>query len=232
MPSLVVSATIGILVSLALQTPGVARAQTGERVEAAAIVTVVSDYRFRGISLSDRTPTLQGGVDLSYDGWLGGGWASTLGRKEDSGVELDLYLGRKGEFAGLRYSVAGYLYLYPDLPNARYVELQSSVEKDVGRGKVALEASLAPKQNGIPFENIYFGLRGELPLARAGLSLIARGGYEDGFFHRKLDWEVGTTFSKGPVTLAASIVGSSVGRQFAPRADGSTGLLLSVSGNW
>jgi len=219
-------------ISLAIQTAGTARAQSGEKLETTATAAVVSDYRFRGVSLSDRKPALQGGLDLAYDGWIGGGWASTLGRGKDAGVEFDLYAGRKGELHGLRYSVAGYMYLSPGVPNAGYIEVQTFLEGDVGRGQFALEASFAPKQNGLSFDNSYVGVRGELPLARAGLSLIARAGYEDGFFHRKLDWEFGTKFSKGPVALAASIVGTSLGRRFAPRADGSTGLLLSVSGSW
>jgi uncharacterized protein (TIGR02001 family) len=209
-----------------------ARAQTRAKVEATATATVVSDYRFRGVSLSNRKPALQGGLDLAYDGWFGGGWASTLGRGGDAGVELDLYAGRRGKLRGLRYSVAGYIYIYPDVPNARYVELQTCFERDIGRKQLALEASFAPKQNGLPFDNVYVGTRGELPLPPAGLSLVVRGGYEDGFFHRKLDWELGTKLSKGPVTFAVSIVGSSLGKRFAPRADGSTGLLLAMSGTW
>lgn len=220
------------VVALAIQPIGVAQAQDAEKIEVTATATVVSDYRFRGVSLSDGKPALQGGLDVAFDGWIGGAWASTLGRRQDAGVELDFYAGRKGKLHGLRYTVAGYLYLYPDVPNARYFELQGSLESSVGRGRIALETSFAPRQNGLPFDNVYVGLRGELPIRPAGLSLVARGGYEDGFFHRKLDWEVGAKYARGPVTFGVSVVGSSLGKRFAPRADGSTGLLLSVSGSW
>ncbi|MEG3145095.1 TorF family putative porin [Sphingomonas sp. RT2P30] len=223
---------LAVLTMLSTSMPNAASAQQSEKIHVTTTATLISDYRFRGVSLSDRKPALQGGIDLERDGWFAGGWATTLGRQKDAGLEVDLRAGRKGQVAGLHYTIAGNVYLYPDLPDSRYVEIQTFVGKDIGRGQVTLETSFAPKQNGLPFENIYIGMQGDLPIAPAGLSLVARGGYEDGFFRRKFDWEFGARYTKGPVTLMASIVGSSLGSRFAPRADGRTGLLLSVSGSW
>lgn len=223
---------IAVLTMLSTAIPSAASAQQPEKIHVTTTATLVSDYRFRGVSLSDRKPALQGGMDIEYHGWFAGGWATTLGRGENAGIEVDLSAGRKGEVAGLHYTIAGNVYLYPDVPDSRYVEIQTFVAKDVGRGQVTLETSFAPKQSGLPFENIYIGMQGYLPIAPTGLALVARGGYENGFFRRKFDWEFGARYTKGPVTLTASVVGSSLGGRFAPRADGRTGLALSVSGSW
>ena len=45
-----------------------------------ATATVVSDYRFRGVSLSDRDPAVQGSVDITYRGFYAGAWASSISR--------------------------------------------------------------------------------------------------------------------------------------------------------
>src|SRR3546814_3220400 len=48
-----------------------------------ANVSLTSDYRFRGISLSDKGPAIQGGVDIGHDsGFFGGGWASSIADTE------------------------------------------------------------------------------------------------------------------------------------------------------
>ena len=64
-------------------------------------VTLVSDYRFRGVSLSGGDPAIQGGIDLAHEsGFYVGTWASSI---DDGGtdllgdVELDVYAGWSGE---------------------------------------------------------------------------------------------------------------------------------------
>ena len=79
---------------------------------------VTSDYRYRGISQTRLQPALQGGIDYVHPtGWYLGAWASTIKWIEDAGgdgkVELDLYSGKRGEFAaGLSYDVGVLRYLY------------------------------------------------------------------------------------------------------------------------
>ena len=49
-------------------------------LDVSATVTGVSDYRFRGVSSSDRDPAIQGSVDLNYRGFYVGAWASSIAR--------------------------------------------------------------------------------------------------------------------------------------------------------
>ena len=57
--------------------------------ETTANIALVSDYVFRGVSLSDNGPAIQGGFDWSSEMLYAGAWASSL--SED--MEIDLYAG-------------------------------------------------------------------------------------------------------------------------------------------
>jgi len=86
--------------------------------ELSGTVTAVSDYDFRGISLSATDPALQGSIDYSMDsGFYVGAWASNIdyGPDYDGSIELDLYAGFAGETEmGLGWDVGLVWYLYPD----------------------------------------------------------------------------------------------------------------------
>jgi uncharacterized protein (TIGR02001 family) len=84
--------------------------------------SVVTDYRYRGISQTRLKPAVQGGADFSAGAFYLGGWASTIKWIKDGGgganVELDLYGGYKFELAKdlvLDVGVLGYIYPSHDL---------------------------------------------------------------------------------------------------------------------
>ena len=78
---------------LASSAPAFAQAIDGE-------VGVLSDYRFRGISLSNRDPAVQGGIDAAFSsGFFVGTWASNIADYGGSKVEVDLYAGYGGPVA-------------------------------------------------------------------------------------------------------------------------------------
>lgn len=104
------------LLSLALLACGSARA------EVSGSLTVTSDYLFRGISQTSEEPALQGGVEFAHDsGFYAGAWGSSISWLSDadpdvsSQVELDGYLGYRGDFgdSGLSYDVGALYYWYP-----------------------------------------------------------------------------------------------------------------------
>ena len=62
--------------------------------EFAGNVGYFSDYRFRGISQGDRSPAIQGGFDIAFDGgFYLGTWASNVAPWSDGTIELDWYGG-------------------------------------------------------------------------------------------------------------------------------------------
>lgn len=193
----------GVLAS-ALLMASRAAAQDDEGVAVSGSVAIVSDYRFRGVSLSGGKPALQSGAEIEHRGWFAGGWGSTVGTSREAGFEVDAYVGRRGRAGGFRYSIAGYAYLAsPGQPSA--VEIQTLAGHRIGRGDLELELSYAPHQRGRP-ENLYLGMRAALPIADTGLSVVARGGIENGYFKSKLDWEAGFSWSRGPLILSATLV--------------------------
>lgn len=174
-------------------SPAAAQDKTDE-VIVSGTVAIVSDYRFRGVSLSDGKPAVQGGIEIEHRGWFAGGWGSTVSAPGEAGIEVDAYAGRRGHAGGFRYSVAGYAYLSsPGQP--AFVELQTLASHPIGAGEIELELSYAPRQRGNP-DNLYVGARTAMPIAGTRLSILARGGYEDGYYDRKLDWEAGAAWSR------------------------------------
>src|SRR4249919_2632937 len=84
-------------------------------------VTAVSEYRFRGISNSDRHPTLQGAVNWqNEDGFYAGAWASGVDFNDvgSTAIELDLYAGKHIDLGGTDLNLEAYYYAYPDKDNA------------------------------------------------------------------------------------------------------------------
>jgi uncharacterized protein (TIGR02001 family) len=80
-------------------------------------IGVVSDYRFRGVSQTQKKPALQGGVDYAHtSGFYLGAWASNISDDlyVDGDIEVDLYGGYTGSLGGdLGYNVGGIYYVYP-----------------------------------------------------------------------------------------------------------------------
>ena len=83
-------------------------------------VGVVSDYLFRGVTQTHGDPALQGGVDYAFtNGFYVGAWASNITWVKDytnkGDVEVDLYGGYKGAFAGgdWNYQLGTIWYTYP-----------------------------------------------------------------------------------------------------------------------
>lgn len=96
-------------------------------------VAVVSDYRYRGISQTNKKPAIQGGFDLTHSsGFYAGNWNSSISWLSDAGafytredgtsgsgdissnVEMDFYAGYKGEVTkGIGYDVGALYYYYP-----------------------------------------------------------------------------------------------------------------------
>jgi uncharacterized protein (TIGR02001 family) len=90
-----------------------------------ANVTLVNDYRYRGISQSNFQPAIQGGFDYAHSsGFYVGNWnssiswisdaASTAGNSASAPIEMDFYAGFKHEWSkGFAADVGVLQYYYP-----------------------------------------------------------------------------------------------------------------------
>ncbi len=84
-------------------------------------VGVATEYRYRGISQSQKDPALSGGVDVTHNptGFYAGAWASTIKWTKAVGgsgdLELDVYGGKRGEIVkDVTYDIGTLVYLYPN----------------------------------------------------------------------------------------------------------------------
>lgn len=97
--------------------------------------SVVTDYRYRGISQSRLKPALQGGLDFTAGSFYLGAWGSTIKWIKDSGgdgnLELDLYGGYKGEITkDVTYDIGLLTYQYPSNglnPSANTLEVYGAI---------------------------------------------------------------------------------------------------------
>ncbi len=73
--------------------------------------TVATDYRFRGISQTDKEPTLQGGFDYAHSsGFYVGNWNSNIDFAKS--IEMDFYTGYKWAVTPDLAGDVGVLYYY------------------------------------------------------------------------------------------------------------------------
>ena len=77
---------------------------------------IFSDYRFRGISQTNKKPAIQGGVDFAHkSGFYLGNWNSNVdsGFVNGANIEMDFYGGWKGTFGDFGLDIGGIYYYYP-----------------------------------------------------------------------------------------------------------------------
>jgi uncharacterized protein (TIGR02001 family) len=175
-----------------------------------AEVGIVSDYRFRGVSLSGENAALQGGVQLTADAVTLGAWTSTIARTGGgSRQEVDVYATLSQAIGQAEVSASALAYLYPGDPNAKYVELAVGISRQIGPAELALGFAYAPEQNNLgDTDNVYASLNGNLATSFADLSVSV--GHEGGAFAPggKWDWSVAAARRLGPVEVSLSYVDS------------------------
>jgi uncharacterized protein (TIGR02001 family) len=97
---------IGAALAASATVMGAGVAQAGE---VSANVALTSDYVFRGVSLSDNGPAIQGGVDWAGDLLYVGAWASSL----SDGMEIDVYAGVTPTTGPITWDIGVIGYFYP-----------------------------------------------------------------------------------------------------------------------
>ena len=79
-------------------------------------VGLFSDYRFRGISQTNKKPAIQGGIDFAHNsGFYLGNWNSNIDSAGFSGanIEMDFYGGWKTTIEGFGLDLGAIYYYYP-----------------------------------------------------------------------------------------------------------------------
>ena len=211
-----------ILASAAVATPAFAQDETESDITVSGNVALVSDYRFRGFSLSDGDPAIQGGIDIAHSsGFYVGTWGSSI---DDLGsglgeMELDIYGGWSGEVtSGLTVDVGLLYYAYPAKSNgygaADYFEPYLSLSTDLGPVNATVGVNYAWDQNSLgDQDNLYIHGELEAGIPNTPITLSAHLGYTDGFFTitsdgNAFDYSVGASVTVlGGLSLGVTYTG-------------------------
>ncbi len=214
-------ATAALCVAALSTTPAMA-ADVGNGFSVTGGATIVTDYRFRGISLSDEDPAIQGTLNLNHSsGFYAGVWGSSLDDTPTYGeVELDLYAGWRGEIAsGTTFDVGLLYYYYPfgDGPAgpSDYFEPYTSITHNFGPVTGKIGAAYAWDQSATGGgDNVFVYTDWTVPIPDSPVSLRAHLGYSDGTLSPTgdyLEWAIGADFTHGPLTLGVSYVDTDLG---------------------
>ena len=197
--------------SMAAATPAFAQDEEAEAEGPITIsggIAVVSDYRFRGVSLSDKDFAVQPTITIKHESGLYlGAWASNVANNPGDDVELDIYAGFAGGDA-VTYDVGATYYVYPGVSAFNYAELTGKLGTTVGPVTLGGILAYAPSQDGTGnTDNIYVGGNASFAIPSTPLTFTSSLGLEDGAFgNNKIDWSLGVTASVSGFTLGASYV--------------------------
>jgi uncharacterized protein (TIGR02001 family) len=210
----VVSAAI-----LATTIPTTALAETAKDWTLEGGLSASSDYRFRGISLSDDAPAGSAELSLNHkSGFYASVWASNValdGSPDE--LETDWIVGWSGSLGKADVEINGTYYVYPGNSAFNYYELNSAVGTSIGKTDVKIGVAYAPKQDSLGgLDNTYVYISGEAPIGETPIAINGSIGIEDGAFgEAKRDWQLGLTYDLGS-GLVASLSYIDTARSYTP----------------
>tara|TARA_R110001606_G_scaffold388576_1_gene553975 strand:+ start:4073 stop:4774 length:702 start_codon:yes stop_codon:yes gene_type:complete len=175
-------------------------------------IVAVSDYRFRGYSLTNTGPALQPELTLSHaSGLYLLAWGSNIDDNGGAGVEADFGAGYYTEFGRFNLDVSGMYYSYPDANDDNYAEFTGRLGAAFDSGEVGITVAYSPAQENIgDLDNTYVSLDGSLPLKGTPLTLLGSYGIEDGAFgDSKQDWSIGLSTDLDPFSVSLTYVDAS-----------------------
>ncbi len=189
---------------------------------------IVSDYRFRGISQTDKNFAVQGSLTLTHEsGFYVSAWGSSISAyvSQGSAQEIDLIGGYKKSFGGTTLDVGALYYFYPksNPGHTDFIEPYVSVAHTIGPVTGKVTVNYAPKQKALALgqtgtvldpsrDNVYLGgdLSGGIP--NTPISLAAHVGHSFGpsflvpVGKGYTDWSLGATFTHKALSFGVSYV--------------------------
>jgi len=229
-------ASLSVAVSaIAMSAPAFAQGETTEAAGPISVtggVALVSDYRFRGVSLSGKDFAVQPYLTVSHEsGLYVGAWGSNISENDGNDVELDLYAGFSGGDE-ITYDIGATYYVYPGVSNVNYVEFTGKVGSTMGPATVGVQLSYVPSQGNTGDEdNVYVATNATIALPNSPMSIVGSLGVEDGAFtagSKKLDGSLGMTAAISDFTLGVSYVDTNRRTIFASK-DSSAGVVFTLS---
>ncbi len=189
--------------------------------------TVVSDYKFRGISQAGSEVAIQGTLTLNHkSGLYATVWGSSTGsgNYDGSNQEVDLSAGYHKTVGAFGYDVGVLYYYYPgstNRPTTDYFEPYASVNYTVPKASTNLKlgGNYAPKTGTFARDNIYGYAEIAQPIPKTPITLHGHIGYTRAASNSAntkavqdlgnyMDYFVGADYVWKNVTFNASYVGT------------------------
>jgi uncharacterized protein (TIGR02001 family) len=213
-----------LLAASAMSTPAFAQEEASGPFSLSGGIAVTSDYRFRGVSLSNEKVAVQPTLTVSHDsGFYVGVWGSSLPDSDPFGkFELDIYGGFNTEIAsGTTVDLGVTYYTYPGSHDGGaptdYFEGIGKLSHDIGPVSITGLVAYAPKQDSLgDDDNIYLNLGAGFGIPNSPVTLTAAVGYSDGSLglvsadKNYIDWAVGASFAAGPATFSVQYIDTDV----------------------
>ena len=183
---------------------------TGGGLDLSGSISLLSDYRFRGVSRSDEDPAAQAQLTVSHGSGLYAGVTGTtlkgldsfrlrdLGFQDLGDVELDLYAGYGAQLGGGFSLDAGLLYyVFAGGEGATdYAEPYASLSYLIGPAELTAGAKYAPTQDAIGNEDmLYLFAQADVSIPFRPWRFSALVGHQDwGDYGDYWTWSLGTEY--------------------------------------
>ncbi len=215
-------AILALLIPLVSALPVHAQQTTADEFTLTGSVTGVSQYRLRGVSVSDETPALQASLTATHkSGFYAGLWGSSLkgfGTYGGADMELDAIGGYSRALGSATVDGGLVVYTFPGTHGHTYTELFASISQPIGPVNTKFGLNYAPKRQSIGnADHLYTYADLTLPLQDLPMTLKAHLGYTTGpgsiyagpaghYF----DYSVGAEFAWRMLNIGLSYVGTSI----------------------
>ena len=187
-----------------------------------ADVTFASEYVFRGVSMSDEDPALQGSLTCAHaSGVYAGAWGTNGDFGVDGSLEVDYFAGYGTDVNGIALDLSVIYYTYPgDENDGNYFEIMAKAGYDLGLVAVTGGAAYVPSGQDAYGDNdaLYLFSDVEVPIPNTPVTAGFHLGYEDfGGGSDKLDWSAGLYTTVYGLNLGLAYVDTDI--DFNDRAD-------------
>lgn len=237
--------TLGLsaLALAAVATPALAQEAPASDLTVSGNATVVSDYRFRGISQTYKQFALQGGFTVAHSsGFYATVWGSSIDDYVANGSdqELDLVAGWSKEFGGATVDIGVLYYYYPGSGGVTsdFFEPYASVKGTFGPVTAKLSAAYAPKQNALSVgagkeDNLYVAGDFSAGIPDTPIGVTAHIGHSFGPSYLTIgdeytDWSIGATYTWEALTFGVSYVDTDKNLFVGPRNVSKAGVVGTI----
>ena len=210
-----------------LATPAFAQDEAAESdgITISGSATLTSDYRFRGISQTDKKLAVQGTFTIAHEsGFYATVWGSSVDDYVAAGSdqEIDLIAGWAKDFNGTKLDIGVLYYYYPGaeeiIPGYKsdFIEPYVAVSHTFGPATGKLSLAYAPKSNALSVgdgreDNLYVAGDVSAPIGDSGFAVSGHLAHSFGPSYLTIgdeytDWNLGASYTYKNFTLGVSYV--------------------------